>query len=87
MPNKYTQWEYWPPLMIYIPLLPYALYLALKAKSFGFFSAVNPSLEGSGNGLESKYKSIQLLPDKNKPKTIFIQKRKPYLLFLKKCNC
>ena len=84
MPNKYTQWEYWPPLMIYIPLLPYALYLALKAKSFGFFSAVNPSLEGSGNGLESKYKSIQLLPDKNKPKTIFIPKEETVSVILEK---
>ncbi len=86
MLKKYTQWEYWPSYMIYIPLLPYGLYLALKAKSFGFFSAVNPSLEGSGNGLESKYKSIQLLPEKIIPKTILIQKKESISTVLEKMN-
>lgn len=84
MLKKYTQWEYWPSLTIYIPLLPYALYLALKAKSFGFYSAVNPALEGSGNGLESKYKSVQLLPVKNRPKTIFIPKKESVSVILEK---
>ena len=60
--------------MFYVPLLPYAFYLALKSRSFGFFSAVNPGIEGSGNGLESKFKTIELLPPKYKPKSIFIPK-------------
>lgn len=72
--RKITNWEYWPSYMFYVPLLPYAFYLAIKAKSFGFFSAVNPGIEGSGNGLESKYKTIQLLPAKYCPETIFIGK-------------
>ena len=67
-------WEYWPSYMFYVPLLPYAFYLALKSRSFGFFSAVNPGIEGSGNGLESKFKTIELLPPKYKPKSIFIPK-------------
>ena len=71
---KIKNWEYWPAPMFYIPLLPYALYLAVKSKSFGFFSAVNPGIEGSGNGLESKFKTIELLPDFCKPKSIFISK-------------
>lgn len=70
---KLTNWEYWPSFMFYIPVLPYAFYLALKSKSFGFFSAVNPIIEGSGNGLESKYKTVQLLPKKHKPTTIYIK--------------
>ena len=65
--KKIMQWEYWPWYIFYIPLLPYAFYLALKSRSFGFFSAVNPGIEGSGNGLESKYKTLQLLPEKYKP--------------------
>lgn len=72
--KKITNWEYWPSYMFYVPLLPYAFYLAIKARSFGFFSAVNPSIEGSGNGLESKYKTLQLLPQKYCPKTIYVTK-------------
>lgn len=71
---KIKNWEYWPAPMFYIPLLPYAFYLMLKSRSFGFFSAVNPGIEGSGNGLDSKFKTIELLPDYCKPKSIFISK-------------
>ena len=71
--KKYTNWEYWPSYMFYVPVVPYALYLALKSKSFGFFSAVNPSIEGSGNGLESKFETVQLIPEKYRPKTIYIK--------------
>ena len=70
---KKVKWEYWPSYMFYIPVVPYALYLAIKSRSFGFFSAVNPAIEGSGNGLESKYNTIQLIPTKYKPKTVFIK--------------
>ena len=72
--RKITNWEYWPSFMFYVPLLPYAFYLAIKARSFGFFSAVNPGMEGSGNGLESKYKTIKLLPSNFCPNTIYVEK-------------
>lgn len=71
--KKHINWEYWPSFMFYVPIVPYALFLAIKARSFGFFSAVNPAIEGSGNGLESKYETIQLLPEVYKPKTIYIK--------------
>ena len=71
--KKITNWEYWPSFMFYIPVIPYALLLAIKSRSFGFFSAVNPAIEGSGNGLESKFDTIQLIPKKYKPKTIFLE--------------
>lgn len=71
---KITNWEFWPSYLFYVPLLPYAFYLAIKARSFGFFSAVNPGMEGSGNGLESKYKTIQLLPSNYCPNTILVEK-------------
>ncbi len=74
--KKIATWEYWPSYMFYVPLLPYAFYLAIKARSFGFFSAVNPGIDGSGNGLESKYQTIQLLPAKYCPNSIFIEKGK-----------
>ena len=72
--KKFTNWEYWPSYMFYVPVVPYALYLAIKSRSFGFFSAVNPAIEGSGNGLESKYKTVQLVPKKYSPETIFVKK-------------
>ena len=72
--KKITNWEYWPSFMFYVPLLPYAFYLAIKTRSFGFFSAVNPGIEGSGNGLESKYKTIQMLPSNFCPNTIYVEK-------------
>ncbi|MFZ2283259.1 MAG: D-alanine--D-alanine ligase, partial [Lutibacter sp.] len=72
--KKITNWEFWPSYLFYVPLLPYAFYLAIKARSFGFFSAVNPGIEGSGNGLESKYKTIQLLPSNFCPNTIYVEK-------------
>ena len=71
-------WEYWPSYIFYVPVFPYACYLAIKSRSFGFFSAVNPAIEGSGNGLESKFKTIALLPSKYKPKSIFIPKNKSF---------
>lgn len=74
--KKITNWEYWPSFMFYVPLLPYAFYLAIKARSFGFFSAVNPGIEGSGNGLESKYKTILLLPSHYCPNTIYVENGK-----------
>lgn len=69
-----TNWEYWPAYMFYVPLLPYAFYLALKSRSFGFFSAVNPGIDGSGNGFESKFKTLQLVPLEYRPKSIYIMK-------------
>ena len=72
--KKITNWEYWPWYMFYVPNLPYAFYLALKAKNLVFFSATNPCISHSGNGSESKYKTLELIPEKFIPKTIFIKK-------------
>ncbi|SDX51789.1 RimK-like ATP-grasp domain-containing protein [Lutibacter oricola] len=76
--TKLTNWEYWPWYMFYIPNLPYAIYLAIKAKSLVFFSATNPCISHSGNGSESKYKTLELIPKKFIPKTIFIQKNETF---------
>tara|TARA_R110001583_G_scaffold145635_2_gene297620 strand:- start:55087 stop:56145 length:1059 start_codon:yes stop_codon:yes gene_type:complete len=84
--RKIINWEYWPSYMFYIPVVPYACYLAIKSRSFGFFSAVNPAIEGSGNGLESKYNTIQLVPEVYKPKTIFIKTSDTLSTILLKIN-
>jgi len=58
--------------MFYVPNLPYAFYLAARAKHSAFFSAANPCIKSSGNGTESKYKTIELIPERFRPKTIFV---------------
>lgn len=50
--------------------MPYAFYLAAKAKHPAFFSAANPFIKSSGNGTESKFATIQLVPEKYRPKSI-----------------
>ena len=66
------KWEYWPSSMFYVPNLPYAFYLAVRAKHSAFFSAANPCIKSSGNGTESKYETTELIPKKFRPKTIFV---------------
>lgn len=70
-----SNWEHWPTSMFYIPNLPYAFYLAAKAKHTAFFSAANPCIKSSGNGTESKYKTTQLVPKKYRPKSILVNER------------
>lgn len=68
--HKALNWEHWPSSFFYVPNLPYAFYLAAKAKHSAFFSAANPCIKSSGNGTESKYKTIQLVPKKYRPKSV-----------------
>ena len=70
---KLFHWEYWPSYMFYIPNLPLAIYLAIKAKSPTFFTATNPAIWNSGDGMESKFETLQLIPKKYRPKSILIQ--------------
>lgn len=65
--HKALNWEHWPSAFFYVPNLPYAFYLAAKAKHSAFFSAANPSIKSSGNGTESKSKTMLLVPEKYRP--------------------
>ena len=69
----FSNWEHWPTSMFYVPNLPYAFYLAARAKHTAFFSAANPCIKSSGNGTESKYITTQLIPENYRPKTILVQ--------------
>lgn len=70
--TKLTQWEHWPTFMFYVPLIPYYLYKAIRARNLIFYLATNPAIKYSGNGTESKYKTIQLIPEHLRPKTVLI---------------
>lgn len=69
---KIMSWEYWPMWLVYFPVSFYYLYLSIKARSFFFFSAANPSIETGGMFFESKWKIFQLMPKDLFPTTIFI---------------
>lgn len=75
--KKFINWEYWPSYMFYVPVVPYALYLAFRAKSLVFFSATNPAIKHSGNGSESKFSTIQLIPSMFRPVSILIKTNNP----------
>lgn len=71
--SKLTQWEHWPSSMFYVPNLPYAFYLAARARHSAFFSAANPCIKSSGNGSESKFTTTQLVPEKFRPKSVLVK--------------
>jgi hypothetical protein len=48
------------------------MYLSLKARSFFFFSAANPTIETGGMFFESKWSIFKLMPKKFYPATILI---------------
>lgn len=64
--------------MFYIPNLPYAVYLGIKAKNFSFYSAVNPAIKSSGNGTESKFETLKLIPEKYRPNSLFVSKEREF---------
>ncbi|CAL2103365.1 conserved protein of unknown function [Tenacibaculum sp. 190130A14a] len=76
--EKLLNWEHWPSSMFYVPNLPYAFYLAFRAKHLAFFTAANPSIKSSGNGTESKYVTIQLVPKEFRPKSVLATPKTPF---------
>ena len=67
---KMTQWEHWPTLAYYIPLFPFFLWRSIKAGHPIFYTIANPSILFSGNGTESKFKTLGLLPQSLIPKSL-----------------
>ncbi len=70
---KTFSWEYWPVWMVYFPVGFYFLYLSIRARSFFFFSASNPTIETGGMFFESKWKIFQLVPKEYYPTTILVE--------------
>lgn len=68
--HKILHWEHWPLLMFYVPNIPYALMHGIKEWNLVFYTAVNPGIKNSGIGSESKYETLQMLPEKYIPKSI-----------------
>lgn len=72
--HKLLHWEYWAFEAVYYPIFPFWFYYALKAKSFFFFNAANPSMKNGGMAMESKKEIYDLIPQQHIPKTVLIKK-------------
>lgn len=58
---------YWPLILFYLP------YLCLRARHLTFYTAANPGIYTAGLGLESKFDTIQKIPERFRPKTILVR--------------
>jgi hypothetical protein len=71
---KLLHWEYWSFNAVYMPIIWYWFYLALRARSFFFFNAANPSIKFGGFLMESKWDIYELLPKDCTPLTAIVLK-------------
>jgi hypothetical protein len=68
---KLFNWEYWSFATVYLCIYPVWLWLALRARSFFFFAASNPSIKNGGFLCESKKDIISIIPPQYHPATAF----------------
>lgn len=68
---KIFNWEYWPFNVVYGPIYLYWFWLCIRARSFFFFNAANPTIKNGGFLLESKKDIYDLIPQEYYPKTVF----------------
>lgn len=69
---KISRWEFWPFSVFYFPVMFYWAWLSLRARSFFFFTASNPTIEFGGMLGESKDKIFKLIPNQYIPKTYLL---------------
>jgi regulator of replication initiation timing len=74
---KWLNYEYWPFWLFFLPLVPYWIYLAIRAKSFTYFTAANPGIEHGGVFGESKIDILNKINKRYLPKTIFFKSSTP----------
>ena len=61
---RLTRWEFWPSWAVYLPLMPYILWLALRHRGLGVCTHANPAIPFGGIVGESKWAILQLLPQR-----------------------
>lgn len=71
---KLLHFEYWTWWLFYLPLLPWFLWQALRAKSFTYFTNVDPSIDYGGFFGESKIDILNKINPAYLPKTVFVVK-------------
>jgi hypothetical protein len=76
--ERFLQWESWPWLIKYLPLLPAWIYFSIRSRSFCFFTASNPRLTFAGFDGESKREMYSLLPPESFPESVFMLPEIPF---------
>ena len=66
-------WEYWSFTTVYLLIYPVWIYLCIRARSFFFFAASNPSIQNGGFLNESKEDIYAIMPEELYPKTVFFK--------------
>ncbi len=61
--KRLTNWEFWPPWVIYFPVFCYILWLSLRYRGLTVFTAANPGIPEGGFVGESKSGILDLFPD------------------------
>ncbi len=74
---KLLNYEYWPFWLFFMPLVPYWVYLSIRAKSFTYFTAANPGIEHSGVFGESKIDILEKIDRHYLPTTLFFKSDTP----------
>jgi D-alanine-D-alanine ligase-like ATP-grasp enzyme len=69
--TKVFHYEYWPVWFLFLPLVPYWLWLSIRARSIAFFTAGNLNIESGGFYGESKIAILRQFPKELLPLTIF----------------
>ncbi|HVM88794.1 MAG TPA: hypothetical protein VMT76_11460 [Puia sp.] len=64
-------WEYWSFNTVYVPIYIVWIGLCIRARSFFFFAASNPTIQNGGFLNESKKDISLLIPSSIHPKTVF----------------
>jgi len=68
---RFFHWEYWNFHVIYLPIYPVWLYYSIRAGSFFFFAASNPSIRYGGFLSESKKDIHDLIPALWRARSLF----------------
>ena len=71
---KLFNYEYWPYLLFFLPLVPYWFLLAIRAKSLTFFTSANPGIEHGGIFGESKMEILDMIDKKYLPTSVLFEK-------------
>lgn len=68
---RFFHWEYWSFHTVYLPLYLIWVAICLRARSFFFFAAANPTIRNGGFLNESKKDIIPMIPAAIHPRTLF----------------
>ena len=61
--KRLSRWEFWPPYLLYPPVVAYIAYLGIRFRSWTLFTAANPAIPAGGFVGESKHQILDQLKD------------------------